>query len=177
MKDLIFLPIEIKIDKTTFDINSPLHSTNLGLWRTRLVKSDDPEIKELTDQLPYSHITLIKYNTQAVDIPSHVDIRPSYIKDTIEYQHIKENEPSGYRVVLVGSTDRLEVFDGKEWRVARLPSSPFAYVLNSTDTKHRVIGETGRQTLYFRGFLDIEKHQQLIKKNLEKYSEYAIYRQ
>jgi hypothetical protein len=177
MKDLIFLPIEIKIDKTTFGTNSPLHVAFRGLWHTRLVKFDDPEIKDLTDQLPYSHITLIKYNTQTVDIPPHVDVQPSYIKDDIEYQHIKENEPSGYRVVLVGSTDRLEVFDGKEWRVARLPSLPFAYVINSTDTKHRVMAETGRRTLYFRGFLDIEKHQQLIKKNLEKYSEYAIYRQ
>lgn len=177
MKDLIFLPIELKIDKTVFDISNPLHKTFQGLWNTKLVNNKDPEIKNIVDQLPYSEITLIKYNTQTKDVPPHVDVQPEYVKNQDEYQHIKKNEPAGYRIVLSGNTDKLEVFDGKQWRIAYLPSCPFAYVLNSTDVKHRVIGETGRTTLYFRGFLDIEKHQTLIKKNLKKYSSYAIYHQ
>lgn len=177
MKDLIFLPIEIKIDKTSFNISNPLHNTFQGLWNTKLVNNNDPEIKNIVDQLPYSEITLIKYNTQTRDIPPHVDVRPEYVNNQEEYAHIKKNEPAGYRIVLSGSTDKLEIFDGMQWRIACLPACPFAYVLNSTDTKHRVIGETGRNTLYFRGFLNIEKHETLIKENLKKYNSYAIYRQ
>lgn len=177
MKDLLFLPIEIKIDKTIFDISNPLHKTFQGIWNTRLVESNNPEIKSLIDQLPFSSISLIKYNTQAVDVPPHIDVQPEYVKNQDEYQHIKKNEPAGYRIVLCGNIDKLEVFDGKEWRIAHLPSCPFAYVLNSTKAKHRIIGEIGRTTLYFRGFLDVEKHQILIKKNLEKYGNYAIYHQ
>lgn len=177
MKDLIFLPIEIKIDKTAFDISNPVHKTFQGLWDTRLVEDSDPEIKNIVDQLPYSKITLIKYNTQAMDVPPHVDVQPNFLSDQEEYRHIKENEPSGYRIVLAGSIDKLEVFDGRQWRVAKLPSCPFAYVLNSTISLHRVVGEIGRKTLYFRGFLDKTKHRDLISKNLEKYKEYAIFRQ
>lgn len=177
MQDLIFLPIHIAIDKTAFDIARPVHQTFQGLWNTQLVAESDPEISSIVEQLPYSKITLIKYNTQAADVPPHVDVRPEYVKNQEEYKHISSNEPAGYRIVLGGRTDTLEIFDGSQWRIAYLPSCPFAYVLNSTDVKHRVIGETGRNTLYFRGFLDIEKHQTLIKNNLEKYRDYAIYRQ
>ena len=177
MKDLIFLPIDIEIEKTVFDIDSPLHKTFQGLWDTQLIDPDNPEIKNILNQLPFKTISLIKYNTQATDIPPHVDVQPNYVKTYDEYYHIKENEPAGYRIVLSGSTDKLEVFDGKEWRIAYLPSCPFAYVLNSTDVKHRVIGETGRKTLYFRGYLDTERHEELIRKNLKKYSDYAIYNQ
>lgn len=176
MKDLIFLPIEITIDRTEFDIDSPLHKTFQGLWDTRLVDESNLEIKKIVDQLPYSKLTLIKYNSQAMDVPPHIDVQTNFLKDTEEYQHIRKNEPSGYRVVLVGSTDKLEVFDGSKWCTARLPRSPFAYVLNSTIALHRVIGETGRRTLYFRGFLDEVKHREILLKNLEKYREYAIFR-
>lgn len=176
MKDLIFLPIEITIDKTTFDIEGPSHKTFGGLWDTKLVDESDPEIVNIVEQLPYSKITWFKYNIQAKDVPPHVDVQYNFTRDRNEYQHIKENEPAGYRVVLSGSTDKLEIFDGKKWHIARLPACPFAYVINSTISLHRVIGEIGRRTLYFRGFLDEEKHQKIISKNLEKYQEYAIFR-
>lgn len=180
MKDIIFLPIEIEVDQTEFDLKSKSMKTFEGLWETRFISGPDllkPEIKKICDQLPFEKITLVKYNRQATDIPPHVDVQPSYIREKDEYEHICENEPAGYRLVLIGSPDKLEVFDGKEWVTAKLPKTPFAYVLNSTVTQHRVIGETGRMSMYFRGFLNTEKHQQLIEKNLEKYREYAIFSQ
>jgi hypothetical protein len=175
IKNLIFLPIEIEIYKTVFSVFNPRHKTFQGLWDTQLIDPDDIEIKTITDQLPFCHVSLIKYNTQTADIPPHIDVQPDYVKNQEEYQHIKDNEPAGYRVVLSGRADRLEVFDGYKWMTARLPSCPFAYVLNSTHVKHRVIGEMGRRTLYFRGRLDKVRHQTLIQTNLEKYSDYAIY--
>lgn len=177
MKKLIFLPIELEINNTEFDIESKIEKTFGGLWDTRFVISDDPQIADIVKQLPYQTISLIKYNHQATDIPPHVDVQPAYVKIPNEYEHIISNEPAGYRILLSGKIDRLEVFDNKEWKVAYLPKCPFAYVINSTHTKHRVIGETGRRTLYFRGFLDPKKHQDMIDKNLKKFREYAIYSQ
>jgi len=173
--NLLFLPIEIEINKTFFDIDSPSYESFQGLWNTRLIEPNNPEIKFIIDQLAFSSVSLIKYNVQNVDIPPHIDVQPDYVNSNKEYRHIRENEPAGYRIVLSGSTDKLEVFDGRDWKVAYLPSCPFAYVLNSTIVKHRVIGESGRRTLYFRGLLDVEKHRALLKKNLEKYKDYAIY--
>jgi hypothetical protein len=175
MKDLIFLPIEITINKTIFNFDTPSHKTFGGLWDTRLVDESDPEMQHIIKQLPYLKLTWFKYNTQAMDVPPHIDVPYNFVKDRKEYQHIRKNEPAGYRVVLEGSTDKLEVFDGRQWRVAKLPSCPFAYVLNSTISLHRVVGEIGRKTLYFRGFLDEIKHREMILKNLNKYRDFAIF--
>lgn len=180
MKNLIFLPIEIDIASINFSIDKPSKPTFQGLWQTKELSENeilDSEIKFITDQLPYERITLGKYNTQSSIVPPHIDVQPSWTTTLEEYEHIKNNEPAGYRVVLIGERDSLEVFDNLEWRKAVLPKVPFAYVLNSTQYKHKVREETGRQTLYFRGFLDETKHKKLINQNLEKYREYAIFAQ
>lgn len=176
MKDLIFLPIEIDIDATAFNFDGPSHKTFGGLWDTRLIDESDPQVEKIIKQLPYLKLTWFKFNVQAKDVPPHIDVQCNFVRDQKEYQHIKENEPAGYRIVLSGSTDKLEIFDGKRWQVARLPNCPFAYVINSTISLHRVLEETGRKTLYFRGFLDETKHKEIISINLEKYREYAIFR-
>ena len=177
MTNLIFLPIKINIDNLDLNIETEEEKTFGGLWNTKFVSTNHPKLAGIVNQLPFYEITLIKYNTQAVDIPPHVDIQHKYVKISGEYRNIRSNEPSGYRILLSGSPTKLEVFDGKEWKIARLPSCPFAYIINSTETKHRIIGETGRKTLYIRGFLDQEKHQTLIHKNLEEFKDYAIYSQ
>jgi len=177
MKKLIFLPIDLEIINTSYSIESQIEKTFGGLWNTKFVSPDEPQLANIIKQLPYQKISLIKYNSQATDIPPHVDVQPNYVKMLNEYDHIISNEPAGYRILLLGSIDKLEVFDGNEWITTRLPTCPFAYVINSTETKHRIIGETGRKTLYFRGFLDSKKHRELIEKNLQRFNEYAIYTQ
>lgn len=180
MKNLLFLPIEITISETVFTVNKISQPTFKGLWQTKELNEEEiisSGINSITDQLPYEKITLAKYNTQPENIPAHVDVQSTWTRTLEEYEHIRSNEPAGYRVVLIGGQNSLEVFDGKEWRTAKLPQTPFAYVLNSTSCSHRVINDPGRQTLYFRGFLDQEKHQRLIEKNLKKFKEFAIYSQ
>jgi hypothetical protein len=180
MNDLIFLPIEIEIISTTFSVNRPTKLTFQGLWETKELNEwelNKSEIKYIADQLPFKKITLVKYNTQSSIIPPHVDVQQEWTTAVEEFNHIKKNEPAGYRVVLIGQNDSLEVFDNREWRQARLPRVPFAYVINSTRCMHKVSIESGRQTLYFRGFLDENKHKELIKTNLNNYGDYAIFSQ
>jgi hypothetical protein len=179
MNDLIFLPIEIDIKNTSFSVNKKSYSTFEGLWETKDLTDEEilsTDINTITDQLPYEKITFAKYNTQLNSIPAHVDVKPIWTKTVEEYQHIKKNEPAGYRVVLIGDKDSLEIFNGESWKKARLPSVPFAYVINSTNYKHRVLEDKNRQTLYFRGFLNRKKHLDIIEKNLQKYQEYTIYK-
>jgi hypothetical protein len=179
MKDLIFLPIEIDIPQTDFSIEKQSVKTFNGLWDTKILEDEinHPYIKHLIDQLPYQRVTLAKYNTQETDVPPHVDVQPSWTTTVDEYNHIVDNEPAGYRIILIGSNNKLEVHDGKQWRIAKVPKVPFAYLLHSTIYKHRVLGEVGRKTLYFRGYLNPAAHRELIEKNLQKYGEYAIYSQ
>lgn len=180
MKNLIFLPIDLNIGGDFFDVDQPMISTFGGLWNTKVLgqeQYDHPFIRSITSQLPFKEITLIKLNVQARDVPPHVDVKLGYVKNLKEFSHIKENEPAGYRIILKGKNDALEVFDGKHWQNCEVPKTPFAYVLNSTNTLHRVTDQSDRLTLYFRGYLDIDKHQQLIESNLSKYREYAIFAQ
>ena len=180
MNDLIFLPIEIDIISTTFSINRPTKSTFQGLWETKELNEwelNKSEIKYIADQLPFKKITLVKYNTQSSIIPPHVDVQQEWTTAVEKFNHIKKNEPAGYRVVLIGQNDSLEVFDNREWQQARLPRVPFAYVINSTSCMHKLSFEAGRQTLYFRGILDENKHKELLKTNLNNYRDYAIFSQ
>ena len=68
-----------------------------------------------------------------------------------------------------------EFFDGRDWKKVLLPEVPFDYVINSTKFKHRLVGDTGRKTLYVRGSLDDNLHKQLIDKNLKEYYNYALF--
>ena len=92
-----------------------------------------------------------------------------------ELNNIQENEPCGYRLVLKGSTDALEVFDGEKWICPILPSVPCCYLIDSTRLKHRVKNDPGRELLYFRGLVDKTKHLKLIEKSMKKYGDLAIY--
>jgi hypothetical protein len=180
MGDLIFLPIEIDIISTSYFVDKQASDTFRGLWSTKQLNEseiDASKIKSITDQLPFKKITLAKYNTQNSIIPPHIDVQPSWPSTLDEYQNIVNNEPAGYRVVLIGGHDSLEVFDNQKWKKAVLPKVPFAYVLNSTKYKHKVCSEPGRQTLYFRGFLDESKHKELIETNLKKYRDLAVFSQ
>ncbi len=184
MGDLIFLPIEIDILSTSYFVDKQaidaFHGRKYVLWSTKELTESDidaSDIKFISDQLPLKKITSAKHNTQNSIIPSHLDVHPEFTSTLDEYQHIANNEPAGYRVVLIGKHDALEVFDNQEWKKAVLPKVPFAYVLNCTKYKHRVRADPGRQSLYFRGFLDESKHKELIETNLKKYRDFAVFSQ
>lgn len=178
-KNLIFLPIDIDLkDIDNFNTEAQSIETFGGLWKTSFIGDevyDNPVLKYISEQLPFQKITMGKYNTQNNCIPSHIDVQKSYVNDDIEYYHITSMEPAGYRIVISGHRDALEVYDGKNWITAYLPKTPFAYVLNSTTAYHRVEGEIGRTTMYFRGILDEEKHSKLLENNLTKFKDYAIF--
>jgi hypothetical protein len=77
--------------------------------------------------------------------------------------------------VLNGSPNALSVFDNKEWHNVTLPSVPCCYILNATAGYHKLADDTNRETIYVRGYVDLDKHQALLKRSFEKYKDYAVY--
>jgi hypothetical protein len=176
---ILFLPIDIDLsnfDFTQFDKSTELTAFN-PYWDSSAISTDTivkNKFNDILDQLPFATITTLTYKEQNGIVGDHVDVYPEMIFQPNELEHIKLNEPSGYRIVISGSTDAIEIFNGVEWVVARAPQTPCCYVLNSTSARHRIKEDVGRKIIYVRGFLNIEKHLELLKRSLEKYKDYAV---
>ena len=130
---------------------------------------------KILNQLPFTEITAINYKIQQRKVESHIDVYPELGIKQEELDHIQRHEPAGYRIVLCGAHDSVEVFDSQQWVTALTPSVPCCYLLHSTGAKHRVKEDTGRTIIYIRGILDTTKHYELINRSLEKYKNYTIY--
>jgi len=178
---MIFLPIDI--DLSNFDFTQLDNSTELTAfnpyWDSSLI-TERTVIKNgfnlILNQLPFTKITTLSYKIQKGKVGEHVDVYPEMTFEEGELEHIIANEPSGYRFVIKGANDSLEVFNGKEWITAYLPTVPCCYILNATTGKHKVKEDSDRRIIYVRGFLDALKHKALIEKSYIKYKDYAIKR-
>ena len=174
--NLLFLPIDINLSELEFsqkDRSIELREYN-PYWSSTPV--DDESIlknnfDKILNQLPFDQITTLTHKIQQKAVESHIDVYPSMTFKEKELLHIKENEPCGYRFVLKGLAESLEIFNGQEWVTAGIPC---CYLLNSTSGYHRVKEDLNRETIYVRGFINSEKHRKLINSSYEKYKEYAI---
>lgn len=153
------------------DNPKPYHGPNE--WRHDL---DDYRVflKNLVLQLPLTELFNVRFTVQTTEVKVHVDVNS---RDTPadEFKRYQFSEPCGYRFVLKGSTDALKIVKGIDTVTARIPSVPCLYLINSTTGLHSVSDDPGRITLYIRGHVDSLKHQSLIERSLEAYSEYAIW--
>lgn len=187
---LYFLPIDTKILIKEFPL--PQNGINWHWWtyeqllnKSSGIFENDPwrtdldqsltYLKNLVETLPLTGFSNVRLTIQQVSVDPHLDIYKNHGLDQSLYEHFQINEPCGYRFLLSGSSDALEVFDGKIWRTARLPNNPGCYLINTTKAFHRVKEDKDRLTLYIRGTVDPVLHKKLVEKNLEKYQEYAIF--
>ena len=68
MTNLIFLPIKLNIDNLDLNIETEEEKTFGGLWNTKFVSADHPNLEGIVKQLPFYKITLIKYNLSLIHI-------------------------------------------------------------------------------------------------------------
>ena len=87
------------------------------------------------------------------------------------YQY--KNETCGYRIVVKGKNDVLQLHQHKQITCYK-PYDTDCYVINHTGAVHSVTNDIGRITIYISGFIDREKHLKLLKRSMNKYSEYVI---
>lgn len=175
---ILYLPILIDVPK--FD-NSKIVSYAIKsgryqpYWKTLDITTLElPELNYLKEQLPFDKITNIYFKEQTTYAKPHYDVYSDMRFESGEYEHILNNEPAGYRIVLEGKSDSLYVKSRGDFRLAHLPNVPGCYVLNSTEGLHLVKNDPGRKILYIRGFLNKEKHESIIKQNYEKFKEFAL---
>jgi hypothetical protein len=179
MNSLLFLPIDIDmsaVDFTQFDKSVKLTAYN-PYWESTQVTKDTVlknGFDKILNQLPFTYISVLTYKIQQSVVNSHVDVYPSMNFKDGELEHIRAHEPAGYRFVLNGKANSVEVFNGQEWVTAYTPTMPCCYLINSTIAKHRVKEDNGRTIIYVRGILDSDKHQSLITRSYKKYKDYAI---
>lgn len=177
--NILFLPIDIDLSTLKFQRESEaeeFHEYN-PYWSSSPIEKktvEEYKLDNILNQLPFTKITTLTHKIQQREVKRHVDIYPSMTFEPGELEHIKENEPCGYRFVLKGNVDRLKVYNGKQWVTAILPSIPCCYLLNSTLGYHSVKEDINREIIYVRGFVDSEKHRCLIEKSYNKYGKYAI---
>ena len=176
---LLFLPVDIDLTDLDFTIGD--RSIELKEYNPYWSSTPISDIVKLSQgfdkilsQLPFTKITTLTHKIQQRKVEGHVDVYPSMTFEEGEYEHIKDNEPCGYRFVLQGSLTALKVFNGREYVIAKLPKTPCCYLLNSTQGKHSVDEDIGREIIYVRGFIDKEKHNELINRSMIKYQEYVI---
>jgi hypothetical protein len=143
-------------------------------WRKTLTKEYDV-YKSLVNQLPLVDLSNVRLTVQRTPVEPHIDLYKFHRAPQDLYDHFIKNEPCGYRFVLKGSNDTLQLFLNGVWTTAKLPRSPSCYLINTTSVMHRVLNDPDRTTLYVRGTLDEGKHQEFIRKNLEIYKDYALY--
>lgn len=179
MKDLLFLPIDIDLSELNFQQldNTKKSGSWQGYWDATFISDEtvkQTRFDKILNQLPLTKITRLFHKIQTKSVVSHLDCQSDMIYEDGEYEHLKSIEPGGYRLVLKGSPDALWVFDNKEWHKVRLPSIPCCYVLNATAGYHRLDSDFERETIYIRGYVDLDKHRELLERSLKKYSDYAI---
>lgn len=176
---ILFLPIDIDLSSLTFTqaSNAKITTAFNPYWTSTFITPDiayNAGIDKILNQLPFDKITTLTHKIQKREVGQHVDIYPEMTFEPGEFEHICTAEPAGYRILLNGHLDRLEVFNGKEWITAQVPSSPGCYILNSTTAIHRVKPDPGREIIYIRGFLNLEKHRELLDRSYKKYKDYVI---
>ena len=140
---------------------------------TEKAKNKYPKLCEYISHLPFTHISNVKINIQMEKVTPHIDfVTPKEGLDL--YKNNLNNEPCGYRIVVKGKNDVLKLHINEEVKTCYMPADTDCYVINHTSGKHSIDEDTGRVIVYVSGFIDKDKHLDILNKSIKKYSEYII---
>lgn len=179
LKNILFCPLDLEIKDVEFKSVSgiPVVTKYNPYWSLTLLDNDtilNSNLNKILEKLPFEKITNVQYKIQQKEVGPHVDVYPSMNFDEGEYEHILSSEPAGYRIILEGNVDSLEVYNGVNWVQGLVPTTPCAYILNSTAGRHRVRFDKNRTIIYIRGFLNQTEHFELIQRSYLKYQSYSV---
>jgi len=176
-------------------LSEPLHApAKLKPIHTELVEY----IKEY---FPFESITLLKLLRANQDVAAHVDDSYTAYKGpkdncrliTEDYrQHQLQTEPCGYRMIIAGDRSSLYLSDGNpevrdgqlvynkitEKKYCHVPETTDSFVLKSYGSMHGVDktpGDDNRLLVFVIGWLNPEKHQELIARSEKVYKDYVHY--
>lgn len=155
------------------------HTDNYGIsvYKDKYVESHKCLFDYITDHMPYTDLVSVKIHNQARQGKTHLDFTvPGNNMDL--YNHNHELEPCGYRMVIAGTRQGhlyIEQRDGTRI-FPTLPESTDWYILGHTNAPHGLEGvDADRYILFCHAWINEEQHNQILKRSIEKYSEYAVY--
>ena len=138
--------------------------------RSDLTVSQTAVLEYINEHLPFSDLVNIKIHHMRRQGSIHVDFStPKHNKEL--YNHNKENEPCGYRMVIQGSKqgDLAVITNDHVIRQPTLSDSDW-YVISHTGSAHantKYVDD--RYILFCHGWIDPQKNEELLNKSLSKY--------
>ena len=141
------------------------------------IVNEYPELIEWLSLFPIKSIRNLKFNIQTAAVVSHLDFTKREDDEEL-FLNNNENEPCGYRILLNGRRENcLYMSDSRygEKIYCTMPEETDVYVLRHTDGWHGTEEDVNRQLLFLHIEVDPEKHQELLKRSLDKYGKYAVY--
>jgi hypothetical protein len=150
-------------------------------WSTEAIEKFSELRQWMIDYLPFTDYIHSKIMKSKDLVLPHVDYQDPTRRPDV-YQHLNENEPASYRLLISGRR-KNSVYLAKsvdspvENRIYPiLPEDTDVYAMPYTDQVHGVDFESDRIIVITNGYIDIQKHQELLSKSLEKYKDYLIKR-
>lgn len=144
-------------------------------------------IEFIETHMPFRSICMAKihlWNTPQLQV--HVDIGKHDWPGLEFYRHQYMMAPCGYRIILNGEADTEEDrtlyylkfpdTPEKDWKWARLPEDTNTFVHSSIDSLHGARYRPGqnRMTLLVHGWMDEDRHWEILRRSYDKYRDYAI---
>lgn len=189
---LLYLPIDVDLELDRVEILSGVNPTgHFHVWDmeklttiengkygknsyTESARIKYPNLLKSISKLPFTNISNVKINIQTKEPTLHVDfVSPSEGQDLAE--NIKGCEPSGYRILVKGNRDSLIVHNGEKACETFLPAEVDCYVLDQSSALHTVKHDPGRVIVYITGFIDKDKHLEILERSFKKYEKFAVH--
>ena len=135
---------------------------------------------------PFEYYVYVKLFRANVDVKPHVD--GNYVdykghnKDfnTITQKYLNHQlitEPCGYRLLINGNRKNLYMCNESDKEYCTIPEDTDCFALKTNDSRHGVDyidNDNERLLLFAVGKLNVEKHNELIEKSVEKYDKLVL---
>jgi hypothetical protein len=145
-------------------------------WIENLTASQQ-KLKDYIEKfLPFDKLINIKINNPIRTGGMHYDLVDKDCNKELLNHHLSL-EPTGYRLVLTGKKQGDLVVKVNNISVqTTLPDTTDWYILGHAITPHRLKNfDEDRLIVFCHGWINQEKHKELLAKSVEKYSQYAVY--
>ncbi len=148
-------------------------------------KSRFPRLIDFVDEhLPFKTVCIAKiiYSANDQNLGFHVDIGRFDTPDKVYYDHQYRYAPCAYRIVLGGQYQKVLFYASRadapreKWTWSELPMETNVFVHSSVDSLHGAVYDHSikRFILIIHGWMDLERHHELLTRSRKKYAQYVI---
>lgn len=189
-EDYVWWNMQILLGERDFE--TPLGTRDYQ-WRSE-ARINYPNLIEWVNHFfPFKKLYYVHLARAYKAVLPHVDENyvespfPHHMRISMEFkEHLKRNEPVGYRFILAGNRKSLylcerydssykSIIDQKK-HYCEIPDSTNAFLIRNSEVPHGVDGATpdcNRLMGFLLGEVDVKKHQDLIAKSWLRYGNYA----